>query len=203
MALSKAQKQTRQVVDAALKLAERGDWESVRLHQISDHCGIPLSDIHQLFGEKEDLIDAWFDRADQALLKAAQAPGFATKPEAERLESLLMAWLNALAQHRKPTREMIWGKLEPGHLHYQVDGLLRVSRTVQWWREAAGLVTTLPWRAIEEVGLTAIYLATFVHWMRDESEGSRDTQQFLHKRLEQAGMFRCGACTTSADPVSD
>jgi len=200
VALSKAQKQTQQIVDAALELAEQSRWEAVRLHQISAHTGIPLSDIHHLFGEKEDLIDAWFDRADQALLKVANAPGFLTKTMAERLHTLLMAWLDALAGHRKATRDMVWGKLEPGHLHYQINGLLRVSRTVQWWREAAGLTTTLPLRAFEEVALTGIYLATFVYWMCDETENSSATQRFLHDRLEQAGRCRCPTSEVDSKP---
>ena len=36
------------------------------------------------------------------------------------------------------TRGMLAYKLEPGHLHLQLPGLVRVSRTVQWFREAAG-----------------------------------------------------------------
>jgi AcrR family transcriptional regulator len=154
-------------VDAALNLADRRDWESVRLHDIAAEEKISLDDIRHHYREKEDLVDAWFDRADQAMLKVSED----------------MSWLDTLAAHRRVTRQMIFGKLEIGHLHYQINGLLRVSRTVQWLREAAGRDTRLPLRAIEETGLTALYLATFLHWMFDDSHGSKSTSQFLHRRL--------------------
>ena len=97
-----------------------------------------------------------------------------------------MAWLAALAPHRRVTREMIWNKLEPGHLHYQLNGLLRVSRTVQWLREAAGQDAVLLWRALEELALTGLYLATFLYWMYDDSPNSQETRRFLMRQLGRA-----------------
>jgi AcrR family transcriptional regulator len=171
------------IVDTALNLADRRDWESVRLHDIAAEEKISLDDIRHHYREKEDLVDAWFDRADQAMLKVAEDEAFQQLDSKEKLHTLLMSWLDTLAAHRRVTRQMIFGKLEIGHLHYQINGLLRVSRTVQWLREAAGRDTRLPLRAIEETGLTALYLATFLHWMFDDSHGSKSTSQFLHRRL--------------------
>ncbi|MFL6650916.1 MAG: TetR/AcrR family transcriptional regulator, partial [Sulfurifustaceae bacterium] len=105
-------------------------------------------------------------------------------PPSDRIARSLDTWLAALAPHRRVTRQMILGKLEPGHLHYQLRRLLRVSRTVQWLREAAGRTSVLPRRAIEEAGLTAIYLATFARWMYDESPGAASTAAFLRRQLD-------------------
>lgn len=98
----------------------------------------------------------------------------------------MLSWFDALAPHRRVTRQMILNKLEPGHVHYQLRGLLRVSRTVQWMREAAGRNARLPWRAIEETALTGIYLATFLRWLYDDSLESARTRAFLQRRLERA-----------------
>ena len=84
---------------------------------------------------------------------------------------------------------MIFNKLEFGHLHYQVGGAMRVSRTVQWVREVAGMNDVLPWRAVSEAGLTAIYLAAFGCWMFDESENSETTGRFLTRQLSNARPF--------------
>jgi len=113
-------------------------------------------------------------------------PGFPGLSPRERLHRLIMAWLMAQASHRRVTRQMICGKFEPGHVHYQYAGLLRVSRTVQWLREAAQRDAMLPWRAIEETVLTSIYLTTFFYWMRDDSEQAARTSAFLDKLLSQA-----------------
>ncbi len=178
-----------QIVDIALSLAEQRSWEALRLHDVAASAGISLDDIRQHFREKEDLVDAWFDRADQAMLRAAEAMEFQTLPTPQRLQRLIMTWLETLAPHRQVTRQMILGKLEPGHLHIQIPALMRVSRTVQWIREAAQQDAVYLRRALEETGLTSIYLMTFVRWMWDESPGASATRRFLERRLAAAATL--------------
>ena len=190
------------IVDTALSLAEEKEWESVRLHQVAEVLNISLDEIRLHFREKEDIIDAWFDRADQAMLQTREAESFRHSGTREKLRRLLMNWLGALQQHRRVTRQMIFGKLEPGHIHYQVKGLLRVSRTVQWLREAAGLSSTLPMRAIEETALTALYLVTFAKWMFDDSKDSQSTSRFLKNRLDSTCRLYPHN-DRHADPVTD
>ncbi|MEW6330383.1 MAG: TetR/AcrR family transcriptional regulator [Pseudomonadota bacterium] len=185
-----AQSTRDRIIDTALDLAARRSWESLRLHDVATSLQLELNDVRAHFREKEDIVDAWFDRADAAMLAAGGVPGFADQPARARLQRLIMAWLAALAPHRQVTRQMICGKFEPGHVHYQFAGLLRVSRTVQWLREAAQRDAVLPWRAIEESGLTAIYLATFFYWMRDESENAARTAALLDRLLERAESLR-------------
>jgi len=190
------------IIDTALTLAEESGWESVRLHQVAEALHRPLDEIRLHFREKEELIDAWFDRADAAMLQAREAEGFAQESTREKLHLLIMKWLAALQPHRRVARQMIVGKLEPGHIHYQVQGLLRVSRTVQWLREAAGISSTLPWRALEESVLTTIYLATFTKWMFDDSEGSQSTSRFLQQSLDAAcRVYPCNG--RHADSMAD
>ncbi|MDX5411324.1 MAG: hypothetical protein LPJ94_13955 [Thauera sp.] len=171
------------IVDTALALAEETHWEQVRLHEVAARLDIPLNDIRAHFREKEDLTDAWFDRADAAMLACSETEGFDDLPARERITALIMAWLEALAPHRKATRQMILGKLEFGHIHIQIPGAMRISRTVQWVREAAGRKAGFARRALEETGLTTIYLMTFVRWMNDDSPGAEQTRSFLEQRL--------------------
>lgn len=174
------------IVDAALEIGERSSWEAVRLHDVAEALGITLEDVRRHYREKEDLVDTWFDRADAAMLRAAEAPEFAQLSSRERLQRLIMTWLGALAPHRKVTRQMILGKLEPGHIHILFPGILRVSRTVQWMREAAHRDATYLRRALEETGLTTIYLMTFFYWMTDETPGAVATARFLEGWLAVA-----------------
>src|SRR5687768_7094996 len=168
-----------QIVNTAVELGEQKSWEAVRLHDVTASLGISLDDVRAHFREKEDIVDAWFERADSAMLKVAQTADFSYLTPRQRLHRLIMTWLAALYPYRKTTRQMIYGKLEPGHVHVQIPGLLRVSRTVQWMREAAGRDATYLRRALEESALTSIYLATFIHWMNDSSSGSSRTSRFL------------------------
>lgn len=172
-----------QIVDTAVELGERNSWEAVRLNNVASALGITLDDVRAHFREKEDIVDAWFERADSAMLKAAQASDFPYLNPRQRLHRLIMTWLGTLYPYRKTTRQMIFGKLEPGHVHIQIPGLIRISRTVQWMREAAGRNATYIRRALEETALTTIYLAAFIHWMNDNSSGSAKTSRFLDSCL--------------------
>ncbi len=175
---------TDDVLDTALRLAADGGWEAVRLHRIAEMLGVPLTEIYRHVRQKDDLSEALFDRADRAMLQAADEPEFRFLLPRERLHRVVMAWLEALAPYRHLVREMLFYKLEPPHLHLQVLGVLRVSRTVQWFLEAAGRRSTGLRRSLEEVAFTSLYLATFAYWLRDDSKGAERTQQFLRRRLE-------------------
>lgn len=178
------------IVNCALELAEQRSWEAVRLYDIAAALGIGLNDIRACFREKEEIAEAWFDRADRAMLESAKTPDFAALSTRQRLQHLILAWLGALSAHKRVTREMIYNKLEPGHLHVQIPGLLRVSRTVQWLREAAGRDATFVRRALEETGLTSIYLLTFALWLHDDSADAQRSTRFLERRLSEAERLR-------------
>lgn len=78
------------IVDTALMLAEENGWESVRLHQVAETLHIPLDEIRLHFREKEEIIDAWFDHADEAMLRARETEGFEQRSACEKLHLLLM-----------------------------------------------------------------------------------------------------------------
>ena len=181
-----------QIVLTALGLAEQRSWESVRLYQIASELGVTLEDLRTQFREKEDIVDAWFDSADRAMLVDAGRSDFLKLSARGRLHRTMMTWFSALSAHRRPTREMILGKFEFGHVHYQISGALRVSRTVQWIREAAQRDARLPRRAFEEAALTGIYLAAFLRWMYDDSPESSRTAHFLDCLLIQAEKISRG-----------
>lgn len=174
------------ILEAALAQAERRSWEAVRLHDVALELSVPLSEIHRHFREKEELVDAWFDRADSAMLALASDPSLLALSPRDRLKRLVLSWLAALAAHKRITRQMILNKLEPGHLHYQIGALSRISRTVQWLREAARRDATLPRRAVEETVLTGIYLATFTRWLSDTADNTAATEKFLDRLLARA-----------------
>lgn len=181
------------ILDTALDIADRRNWEAVRLHDVADELDVTLDDVRAHFRDKEDLVDAWFDRADSAMLSEANKPGFADLPTRVRLHRLIMAWLESLNTHRRVTQQMVLSKLGPGHLHVQIPAVLRINRTVQWMREAAQRDATFLMRAFEETVLTSIYVTAFMYWMRDNSSDSTKTSRFVDNLLGAAEwMARLG-----------
>ena len=175
-----------QILDCALNLADTCGWERLHLFEVAKELGVGLDAIAKHYKQKDDLVEAWFDRADQAMLLRGKGGDLAALNAEKRLEELLMAWLGGLAAHRSVTGQMLLYKLEPGHFHLQAQGLLRVSRTVQWWREAAQRETLHLCRIAEESFLTGAYLRTFIHWLRHPMEDEADLRALLRRQL------RCG-----------
>jgi AcrR family transcriptional regulator len=175
-----------QILDSALKLADVCGWERLHLFDVAADLGVGLDSIASHYREKDQLVEAWFDRADQAMLARAKAADLLPLPPAKRLEELLLAWLASLAAHRAVTGQMLLYKLEPGHIHLQIGGLLRISRTVQWWREAAQRETLHLSRIVEESLLTGVYLRCFVHWLRHPEQDPAEFRALLRSQL------RCG-----------
>lgn len=175
-----------QILDTALTLAESSSWENTHLYLIAEELQISLDQIRQIYPQKDDLVESWFDRADSAVLEINPSPEFMNLSVRERLHRVMMTWFEALAAHQRITGEMLWYKLEFGHIHLQALGILRISRTVQWFREAARIDTTNLRRILEETGTTAIYLMSFARWLNDDSPDFFKTRQFLARQLLNA-----------------
>ncbi len=61
----------RRVVDAAVRLAEKGGFEGVRLRDVAEHSGVALGTLYKYFHSKEDILlfalNEELERVEQAL----------------------------------------------------------------------------------------------------------------------------------------
>jgi ubiquinone biosynthesis protein COQ9 len=174
------------IVDATLAEAEAVGWAELRLFDVAARMKVPLADVRPHFRDLDAVADAWLARGERAMLEAGDQPGFADLPPRERILRAMLAFLDALAAHRKATGQIFRAKLYFGHPHHNLGLLFWVSRTVQWWREAAQLRGDDRRRRVEEIGLSALFAATLAYWVADDSEGQERTRRFLDKRLNDA-----------------
>ena len=117
------------------------------------------------------------------MFSEATKDGFDELSGSKRIHRVIMAWLSALAPHRRAMIGILKYKLEIGHIHLQVLGVLRVSRTVQWMLETVGSKTVSLSRVAEEVGTTSVFLATLGCWLTDHTEGYARTEKLLDSLL--------------------
>ncbi|MCH8492156.1 MAG: TetR/AcrR family transcriptional regulator [Idiomarina sp.] len=177
------------ILDTALALGADVGWERLTLYQVARHLQVSLAQINAVFPQKDDIVDAWLDRADHAML--AQFPNYSEQETAnensnsQRLQLAIQAWLDALAPYHKLTGEMLLYKLEPGHFHLQAAGLLRISRTVQWFREAAELEASHIQRIGQEIALSSLFIGIFIFWLNDKSPQQENTRERLQEALQR------------------
>lgn len=178
------------IIRTALRIAQQGGgWDAVRVHDVAREAGVTLAEFHRLFDDRDALAEGFFDLADAALLAVAERPGWAGLPPRLRVFSAIMAWLDALAPHRRIVLGMLGYKFQPEHVHLQARGIMRISRTVQCIREVAMLPATGWRRELEEAVLTSIYLATFATWLTDGTPATQRTRRLLERLLASAGQL--------------
>ena len=77
------------VVDCAVERAAEVGWANVRLHDVADDLGLSLSDLRPYFCDLNDVADAWFKRADVAMLATRDKKGFTSLPPRERISAVI------------------------------------------------------------------------------------------------------------------
>ena len=174
------------IVDAALAAADEVGWDRIRLRLVAERLGVPVADVAAVDRDIDAVADAWFARALAAMLQPPPE-GFADRTPEERLHLLLMRWFDALAPHRSVTGQMLRTKLYPSHPHHWLPMVFSLSRLINWLRDAALLDAVGRRRQAEEIGLTALFLATLAVWQRDGSPNQERTREFLRRRLAEAG----------------
>ena len=170
------------IVDTAIATAEETGWGGVRLRRVADELGVPLFEVQRHFRDLDAVADAWFERANQAMLAPTER-NFANLPARQRLYVLLLRWFDSLAEHRRVSGAMITAKLYPSHPHHWVPLIFNLSRTIQWLRDGAGLDAVGRRRQVEEIGLSALFLATLSVWTSDDTPGQNRTHAFLERAL--------------------
>ncbi len=181
---SRAESLERTLVDAAVARGHAVGWDRVRLADIAQDSKVPVSEVLGVYRDLDAVAGAWFARATSAMADAgARNAGQAPK---ERIEAAMLAWFDALAPHRRVSAQMLRAKLYPAHPHHWVPMVLSLSRTVQLLRDVTGLGAMGRRRQIEEIGLSALFVAALGVWCNDESDGQKKTRAFIARWLAAA-----------------
>ena len=177
-----------QIVDASLALAAAVGWSSLRLHQVADRLGLPLTAILAEFRDRDAVADAWFSRALEQVLAVPSAE-LAGRTPPERVAAVMMRWFAALAPHHRVSGEMLREKLYPGHPQHWMPLVFDLSRLIHWFLDAALITSTGPRRQLAEIGLTALFLRVLSAWVRDPHGDLERVRETLQRDLQRADRW--------------
>lgn len=170
------------IVDVAMIAADEVGWDTLTMRDLAERLDVSPALLQQHATDKNAIADVWFARGLTAML--APLPDIAVDaPARERLNLLLMRWFDALLPHRTATAAMLSDKMWPFHPHHWVPMIFDLSRLVQWWRDAAGLTAGGRRRQIEEIALTAIFLATLRFWCGEKGGDDEAVRAYLGRKL--------------------
>ncbi|OJY69737.1 MAG: RpsU-divergently transcribed [Sphingobium sp. 66-54] len=161
-------------------------WSKGAVALAADQAGVDRDITELAFdGGAMTMIDAWFASVDVAMLERVPPTQLAAMKIRERITALVEARLAILAPHREALRRAQAVLAMPGHI-----------KRAAWlgWRAADAM-----WRAAGDTAvdynhytkratLGAVYAATLLVFVNDESEDHAETRAFLSRRIE--GIMR-------------
>lgn len=138
-------------------------------------------------GGAGDMIACFIDLADRDMALIAAEPGFAELRSTGRVKALVLGRLAALAGHREAVRRALGVLAQPCHGRVAAGSLARTVDEI--WHLAGDASADFSWYTKRAI-LAAVYSATLLFWLRDDSEDGAATAAFLDRRL--AGVGRIG-----------
>jgi ubiquinone biosynthesis protein COQ9 len=136
-------------------------------------------------GGAVDMIRAWFESIDRAMIAAVPDERLAAMKVRERIAAQVEARLDALAPDREALRRAIAILAMPQHAARAAK--LGWHAADLMWRRAGDTATDYNHYTKRGI-LSGVYAATIAVFLDDESEGHVDTKAFLGRRID--GILR-------------
>jgi ubiquinone biosynthesis protein COQ9 len=171
----------RRLLAAMLARAGQDGWTDATLKAAAKDAGLGEGEAELAApGGVADLLDAFADQTDQAMLERLASLDLAKMKIRARVTAAIRARLLALDPHRKAAQRAV-----------AALAFIRPALTAQLqWRTADRI-----WRALADTStdfnfyskraiLVGVHAATLAHWLRDDTPGYESTWAFLADRIE-------------------
>lgn len=162
-------------------------WNEAALAMAAGELGVPADRARLAFpGGAAEMIDAWFDWIDKAMLTAFPPEKIATMKIRDRIRNLLLFRLQTLAPYREALRRALAILAMPGNAP---DGAALAWRSAdRIWRLAGDTATDFNHYS-KRIILIGVYGSTTMVFLDDASDDFLDTRAFLDRRIGDVMRF--------------
>ena len=161
-------------------------WGERAIAMAAEEIGVPADRARLAFKGAADMIDAWFDSLDKAMLAAFPPDRIAEMKVRERIRELILFRLEALAGQREALRRALALLAMPAHA---LDGARLAWRSAdRIWRLAGDTATDFNHYTKRGL-LIGVYGSTTLVFLDDESEELAETRAFLGRRIDGVMRF--------------
>jgi ubiquinone biosynthesis protein COQ9 len=162
-------------------------WSPRALQDAAKDEGLDPTISERLFpGGPLEAIDHFADLADRRLIATLGAVDLGGMRRSERIRWLIRQRIEAWADHRESVRRAVTFLSLPAHGHVAARSGWRTADAL--WHAAGDAATDFSYYT-KRATLAAVYTATLLYWLQDESEGFADSWAFLDRRLADALKF--------------
>ena len=190
------------VIEAILNHIPFDGWSTTSLDLAAAECGLNEEQIHSLFPAGiADVIAEYGDYADRNMLAAfhgLDAAELAAMPVHKKLRSLILIRLEQAVMHKEVVRRTLAVLALPQHA--KLASQLLYKTIDEMWRAAGDTSTDYNFYT-KRATLSAVYSATLLAFLSDNSADMANTEAFLDRRL--ADVARLPKMARPAKNVAD
>jgi len=157
-------------------------WGEAALAMAAGELGVPADRARLAFpGGAAEMIDAWFDWVDKAMLDAFPPDRIAAMKIRDRIKNLLLFRLETLAPQREALRRALAVLALPRNAPKAATLAWRSADRI--WRLAGDIATDFSHYSKRAI-LVGVYGSTTLVFLDDRSEDLAETRAFLARRIE-------------------
>lgn len=181
MSTANREDQRDRLLEAALVHVPFDGWSRRSLSAGARDLGLDLGLVRRLFPRGGDDLLAQLERwADRQMLARVDPDALEAMRIRDRIATCVRVRLEALAPHREAMRRAVAARLLPTNA---LAGCTSLWRTVDlMWSLAGDKADDYSYYSKRSL-LAAVWTSTFLFWLDDRSEGSRDSWAFLDRRI--------------------
>jgi ubiquinone biosynthesis protein COQ9 len=162
-------------------------WSDEALGHAADELGVPAARARLCFpGGAAEMIDAWFEAIDVAMLKAFPPERIASMKIRERIRDLVMYRKEVAHPHREALRRAVAILAQPQNLGLASRLAWRTVDRI--WRLAGDTATDYNHYTKRAI-LLGVYTSTTLVYLDDNSDDLADTRAFLNRRIDDVMKF--------------
>lgn len=162
-------------------------WSDGALAMAAEELGVPADRARLAFpGGQAQMIDAWFDAIDRAMLDAFPSERIAAMKIRERIRELVLFRLATIQPHREALRRALAVLALPGNVASSARLAWRSADRI--WRLAGDTATDFNHYSKRAI-LIGVYGSTSLVFLDDESDDLADTRAFLDRRIDDVMRF--------------
>ncbi len=172
------------VIEAILNHIPFDGWSTVSLELAASDCGLSKAEVHSLFPKGiADAIAAYGAYADKNMITAfhSQDPtALATMPVHIKIRSLILVRLEQASPYKEVVRRTLAVLAQPQYT--KLAAHLLYTTVDEMWRAAGDTSTDYNFYT-KRATLSAVYSATLLAFLSDNSADMAKTEAFLDRRL--------------------
>lgn len=175
------------IITATLPHVPFDGWSMRALMQGALDSGYKKTDVIRVFpGGAMDAANRYHAICDAQLEEELQRYSLSTMKIRERITLAVRLRIESHTAQKEAIRRAVQLQAMPFHLHHAVRNLYRTVDTI--WYAIGDTSTDFNFYS-KRATLAAVYSATLLFWLNDESAGHQATWEFLGRRIQDVMAF--------------